>query len=300
MALATRSVDRFGLDLDGMNVGIVHSAKGGTPSADVVTEQPGADGIMHKHIAGVKYEDITVICGTGMSKGFFEWLADTFDRKPSLKDGAIVRADTNLVERERLSFYHGLVSEIGFPALDGASKDAAYLTVKILPEYTRRVVGQKGKLTGSGLKAQKQWLLSNFRLKIDGLDCTRVTKIDAITLRQAVAGSPVGEVRDLQNEPGHLELPNLVVTLPEGYAESFYEWLEDFVIKGNSGPGAEKHGTLEYLSSNLQDVYFTLTFRNLGIFKLTRLPSGEDAVGSVRAEMYCEEISFQAGSLQEP
>ena len=115
-----------------------------------MTEKPGADGIVHKHIAGVKYEDITVICGTGMSKNFFEWLTDTYNRKPSLKDGAIVRADANLVKRGRLNFYHGHVSEIGFPALDAASKDAAFLTVKISPEYTRRVAGQKGKLTGSG------------------------------------------------------------------------------------------------------------------------------------------------------
>jgi len=26
-----------------------------------------------KHIAGVKYEDITVNCGTGMAKGFYNW-----------------------------------------------------------------------------------------------------------------------------------------------------------------------------------------------------------------------------------
>ena len=240
MALATRSAERFGLDIDGMNVGIVNSAEGGTASGDVVTEKPGADGIVHKHIAGVKYEDITIICGTGMSKNFFEWLTDTFNRKPSLKDGAIVRADANLVERGRLNFYRGRVSEIGFPALDAASKDAAFLTVKISPEYTRRVAGQKGKLTGSGLKAQKRWLPSNFRLQIDGLDCTTVTKIDAITLRQTMAEPAIGEVRDHQNEPRYLDVPNLAVTLPEASAESFYEWHEDFVINGNSGSGAEK------------------------------------------------------------
>jgi hypothetical protein len=296
MALAPRSVDRFGLELDGTDVGIVNSAEGGMASADVVAEKPGADGIVHKHLAGVKYEDITVVCGAGMSKNFFEWLTDTFNRKPSFKDGAIVRADADLDERERLSFYHGHIAEIGFPALDGASKDSAFLTVTISPEYTRRVASQKAKLTSSGLKAQKRWLPSNFRLQIDGLDCTRVTKIDAITLRQTVAESVVGEVRDPLNETRYLDVSNLAVTLPEASAESFHEWHEDFVINGNNGSGTEKQGTLEYLSSDLKNVFFTLNFRNLGIFKLTSLPSGSDTGRRVRAEMYCEELSFLAGT----
>jgi hypothetical protein len=208
-----------------MNVGFVKSADGGTASADVVVEKLGPEGIAHKHLAGVKYEDITINCGAGMSKGFFDWLTGTFDRKPSFKNGAIVSADANLVERERQSFYHGLVSEIGFPALDAASKDAALLTVKISPEYTRRVTG-KGRLTSSELNAQKQWLRSNFRLQIDGLDCTRVARIDAITLRQAMTEPSVGDARDHQNEPGYLEVPNLAVTLPESSAEGFHDWLE--------------------------------------------------------------------------
>ena len=160
-----QSVENFALDLDGMNVGFVKSVAGGTASADVVVEKLGTDGIAHKHIGGVKYEDITLTCGAGMSKNFFDWLTDTFDRKPSFKDGAIVSADANPVERERLGFYHGLLSEIGFPGgLDAASKDAALLTVKISPEYTRRVAGQKGRLTPPELNAQKGWLRSNFRL----------------------------------------------------------------------------------------------------------------------------------------
>jgi hypothetical protein len=68
------------------------------------------------------------------------------------------------------------------------------------------------------------------------------------------------------------------------------------VIKGNSGPGSERNGTLEYLSPDLQRVHFRLGFRNLGIFKLATLPSGAEDVRSVRAEMYCEEISFQSGA----
>jgi hypothetical protein len=59
--------ENLGLELDGVYAGMASSAEGGYASADVVTERPGPDGIVHKHIAGAKYEDTTVNCGTGMS-----------------------------------------------------------------------------------------------------------------------------------------------------------------------------------------------------------------------------------------
>ena len=91
-------------------------------------------------------------------------------------------------------------------------------------------------------------------------------------------------------------MPNLAVTLPDSSAESFQKWLEDFVIKGNSGPGSERNGTLEYLFLDLHGVHLRLGFRTLGIFKLASLPTGAEDVRGVRAEMYCEEISFQSGA----
>jgi hypothetical protein len=91
-------------------------------------------------------------------------------------------------------------------------------------------------------------------------------------------------------------LPNLAVTLPESSADSFHEWLEDFVIEGNSGPGCGKDGTLEYLSPDLREVHFKLSLCKLGIFKLMHLPSGHGNMRSMRAEMYCEQVSLEAGA----
>jgi hypothetical protein len=41
--------------------GWISSVEGGHATADVVNEKVGPDHIVHKHIAGVKYEDITVV-----------------------------------------------------------------------------------------------------------------------------------------------------------------------------------------------------------------------------------------------
>ena len=90
----------------------------------------------------------------------------------------------------------------------------------------------------------------------------------------------------------------MAVVLPESHAETFYDWFNSFVIKGNSGAAGEKTGTLEFLSPSRQDVFFTLTFRGLGIVKVAPLKfeSGSEGIRSVRAEMYCEQISFSFGA----
>ena len=79
---------RFALEIDGAHAGWLHSAEGGHATSDVVTEKVGADMIQKKHLAGVKYEDISISCGTGMSKAFYDWIQDSFDHKASRKNGA--------------------------------------------------------------------------------------------------------------------------------------------------------------------------------------------------------------------
>jgi hypothetical protein len=48
-----------------------------------------------------------------------------------------VVADFDLRVRQRREFTNALITEVGFPALDAASKDAAHLTVRIKPEFSR-------------------------------------------------------------------------------------------------------------------------------------------------------------------
>jgi phage tail-like protein len=287
---------RYAIELDSVTAGWIHSAEGGHASADVVVEKPGPDRVVHKHIAGVKYEDITVTCGTGMSKSFYEWLTATFDQKGVRKNGAIITADYEGKEVSRLSFYNALITEIDFPAPDASTKDMAKMAIKMTPEYTRRQISSGASLIAYrlGPTSQQKWLPSNFRLTLAGLDCTRVNKIDAITVKQQIVENPVGESRDYENELAYLEIPNLVVTLPESYAQDFYDWHADFVINGNNGQDNEKNGTLEFLTPNLQGVLFSLTLKHLGIFKLSpeNVNTGDEAIRRVRAEMYCEEMQL--------
>jgi phage tail-like protein len=288
---------KYGLEVGKAAAGWILGASGGHATSDVVTERVGPDHIIHKHLAGVKYEDIVVKCGTGMSKGFYEWIKASFERKYIREDGAVCACDYNFKELSRLEFKNAMISEIGFPALDAASKDAAYMTVKIAADLTRRQPGSNQPVSskyGSGKGVQKKWLPANFRLKIDGLDCTAVNKIESLVLKQKLVEHAVGQLRDYEHEPAYLEIPNLVITLAESHSKEFYEWHEDFVIKGNNGQDNEKKGTLEFLTPNLKETLFTITFTQMGIFKLgdETVETGSENIRRVKAELYVEDMAF--------
>jgi hypothetical protein len=233
-----------------------------------------------------------------MSNGFYQWIQDLLNHKYLRKHGALIDADYRYVERSRLDFVNALITEVGFPALDAASKAACRMTVKFAPEFTRMKMAQGSSLKKSmpGLGVQKRWLPANFRLKIDGLEeaCSRVSQIEALVIKHPVSERGIGDVRDYEREPTAVEIPNLVITVPELHAGQFYRWHEDFVIRGNNGPDKEKSGTLEYLTPNLKEALFTLTFKQLGIFKLApeKVESGSENIRRVKAEMYCEELKF--------
>lgn len=292
---------RFALELDGAMMGFVQSVEGGTARAEVIQEAQGPTAFTKKHIGQPKYEAITLLCGAGMGKSFYDWIKASWNMNYQRKNGAIITADYDLKQQARREFSNAVITEVGFPACDGAAKDPVYLTVKLAPEYTRMVKGSGAQVPVDPAAQQKLWLPSNFRLKILNLEqaCNRVNKIEALTIKQKVVGGSIGDTRDYQKEPAKLEFPNLAITLPEADAGPFYAWYEDFVIKGNNADQMERPGVLELVSPDLKTVLFTLNFFNLGIFSFApvKAEAGAEAIRRVKVEMYCERMDFQAGPV---
>jgi phage tail-like protein len=297
----------YGLELDNVKAGWVSDVSGGDPTADVITEKIGSDPLQKKHLGNVKYEEIQFKCGTGMSQALYKWIQTGFNQTFNVtgggrQNGAVVSSDYDYTELTRLTFQYAIITEFGMPALDAASKDAAKMSLKFKPEITRRSFGQAGKITGGSAfpidaKKQKHWTPANFRLKIDGLEepCTKVNKIEALTVKQKITENAVGEQRDYEQEATSVEIPNLVITLAESHARPLYDWLKDFVIDGNCSEDKEKGGQLEYLAPDMKTVLFTLHFFNLGIFKVTadKMEAGAEGIRRVKAELYCENITFE-------
>lgn len=285
----------FMFELQGVKCGFIKSVEGGAISAEVINESVGPDYFVKKHIGQPKYEDFTMQIGFSMTKAVYEWIQASWKQNYMRKDGAIIAADFNLNAKSQRDFFHALITETTVPACDGSSKDPAYMTLKFAPEYTR-VTKASGKASGEfGKYEQKLWLPQNFRLAIDGLDCTRVNKIDAWTVKQTAVTDDIGDARDYAKEPGKLEFPNLKISVAEVTSETWRAWHEDFVIKGNNGEDKEKGGTLEFLSPNRQDVLLTIKFFNIGIFKCTndKAEANADTVKRVSAEVYFERAEIQ-------
>ena len=281
------------LELDGQFIDFLKSAEGGFPKAEVFLEPPGPNSFIKKHVGPPKYQDIAIQFDPLMPKPLFDWVATTLAMSPLRKNGAILTADFNRVEQSRLQFNNALITEFGIPSCDATARETGYLHMKFTPEFTSPLSGKGAILPNVGAKS-KAWLRSNFRLTIPGLDCSRVSKIEALTFKQTVIQSPAGQRRTSQLEPAVPEYPNLVFDIPESSAGTFYAWFQDMVIKGNAGENNEKSGALEFLDPTLRGTLLTINFHHLGIFGFTPEPSEATAqtIKRVKVEMYCEQMTL--------
>jgi hypothetical protein len=283
---------RFGLEIDNTYCGAINQFEGGNFTADVVLEGPGTDRIRRKHLGTPRIEPITVETGLDMGKPWYDWIARTMNGEVVRKSGAVIEMDPSFKEIGRRTFTNALISDIEFPTLDAAAKDPGKMTVSFVPEQLQLVAGS-GKQYPSGEK-KKNWLASNFRLSIKGLEAAtqRAAKIAAFTVKQAVNVGPPGASKVSSIAPGPLEFPNLEVSVPEATSGPLYAWLDDFLVKGNNGPGRDLPGVLEFLAVD-QKPLATVQLVGVGIFKLlTEGGSGAEKARQAKAEIFCQKMTF--------
>ena len=281
------------LELDGQFIDALRSAEGGFPKAEVLLEPAAPNSFGKKHVGPPRYQDIAIQFDPLMPKPLFDWIAATLALSSVRKNGAIITTDLNHVEQSRLQFNNALITEFGIPACDAMSREIGYLTMKFAPEFTTPLAGKGSVVPGVGAKS-KVWMKSNFRLTIPGLDCSKVSNIEALTFNQLLTQNAVGQRRNPQQEPGSREYSNLVIYIPETFAGTFYNWFQDMVIKGNAGETNEKPGTLELLDPTLRNTLLTISFQHLGIFGFTPEKSEANAqtIKRVKVEMYCEQMTL--------
>jgi hypothetical protein len=282
----------FMFELDGVKCGFLKSVGGGAISATVVNEPTGPDLFVKKHIALPKFEDFELGIGFSMSKPVYEWIQASWKQNFMRKNGAVISADRNMNARSVREFTSALITEVGIPTCDGSSKDPAYVTVKLAPEDIVFKDGS-GKIAGEIDGKQKDWLPSNFRLEIPGLDCSRVNKVDGFTIKQTAVDDDIGD-GDGGKEPGKLEFPGIRVYLAEAASQTWIDYFESFVIRGNNTEDQEKNGTLVFLSPNRERELVRINFFNMGIHKFgpEKSEANDDKIKRVSAELYVERMEL--------
>jgi hypothetical protein len=281
---------RFAITIDGQVAAQPKQVTGGDAFADVAEQVIGAGGTVRKHLSGLRYRDIEVTCGPDMGPVLRDWISDTVTGRDARKSGSVGILDANGAEQVRLDFENALLTEVALPALDGGMKDPALLHLRISPERVRRGPGD-GTFSAPATKT-KTWLVSSFRLDIPGLETRRVSRVEPLTVRVEAEPDTIGQQRVIEKVPGRLVVPNLVVTLSQLDVDTWAKWHEDFVINGRNDASQERTGILRLMGADLKTVFVELTLRGLGIFSLRPMPATPEAMPTVQASMYCQQLAM--------
>jgi len=283
------------MDLDGVKCGLIQKFEGGDIEGEVSTLPIAHDYYVKKQIANVKYNDFTVQMGLSMATPVKDWIDASLAMNYMRKSGELKALDFKRDCRHIRKFSDALLTGITFPAGDGSAKEAAFATLQFSPWTVRNLPGDGSKGDNPTDWAQKQWHCTDFKVVVDGLDkaCTKISKFDAVAIKQSVVSDMVGAERDYFKEPGKVDYPNIKLTLSEEYSHDFFKWHEDFVINGINEEKDHKSGSIVYLNRTRQKELLTLTLSGLGIFKISAAPraNNEDKIASVTVEMYCENIT---------
>ncbi len=276
----------FVLRLGEEMVGSLKSVQGGGARAEVV-EEPGDGGTSKKQVAGIRYDEIVI--ETGLRAPIVELIANSWLGKSEPINGAIIRYDLAGVAKEELQFRNAVLTETTFPSLDASSKDAGYLTLALQPEETHVARGD-GSKPPVGSK-QKAWLVSNFRFELDGLDGTRVNKIDRFTVRRELLESARAF------EPGKLEVPDLRLSFSAASESSWRKWERSFLLAGEFGDESEKTGEITLLAPDLKAVLARLSLHHVGLINLSdqKQVANTETIPRMQAELYVERMDFTPG-----
>jgi hypothetical protein len=283
------SAGRFALELDGVQVGLVTGVDGGLPFANVIKSPPGEEFFFKKQLGFPGYRDIRLEFGPGMDKTFYNWIAQALQGTATPMNGAVLGFNFNGTLVSRLEFTRAQITELTIPAANALAKEQVRILIGLTPEQT----SLNRSPTGPGLKTShstKNALAGNFKVTIDGVNTTRVSKVEALTIKLPFKNNSQGECFSCGDipAPSPIDFPNVFMTLSQTGAESIEQWFQSFVIAGDNDESKEKSGELTFLTADLQTTLFSVKFNHLGIFELAPVTgaSSADNIPRLVASMY--------------
>ena len=236
-----------------------------------------------------------------MSKAFYEWIKACFDHKHSRNDGAIITADYDYKEVTRLNFFNALITEVGFPALDAASKDAAKMTHQVrarVHPHRRRNGGGHGCKLALGKGEQKKWLPANFRLASTGSTTlarasTRSRRSPSSRRSSRIRSASTATTRRSRRASS---IPNLVVTLRRvarrRRSTSGTRTSSSTATTIRTRRRAARSSSSRRISRRRPLHAHLLAPRHLQA-QPEKVEAGSENIRRVKAEMYCEQITFK-------
>lgn len=267
----------FSLDIQGVGPLYVKSIEGGNAVQTPTTRGARADKYPDKAPGAVRYEDVTVELPLSQSPAFWDWVNAFSSPNPvPPKTLTAVMFDYNYAEKSRRVFEGSVITAFELPMLDSGAKDPGYFKLRYAVGETKENAGTAGAKATPGADSTAKWLVSNFKVTIDGLATTRVAKIDPIVIKRATKGP--------------LEYSNIALTFADVDSATWKAWSSQSI----SGKPVEKNGTIELMAPNLSKTLLTIRLEGLGIVRLLPEPadSNSNQIARSKAELYVEKITF--------
>lgn len=292
---ATYRLDMYCLQINN-DAQMINGIEGGSVAATVATDAAG--NMPKKHIATVFVEPVRARIAVNQ---FTQFLEDSLEGKGGYASGTIYYIDNSGKVQQQRALTGLLLSEIAFPAFSGArSPNALTMTMTMEAQSSKASdpladALPPAKIDISPAARAKRWA-GDWRLQVPGLPTSRVTSIEAFTLRRKIQSDTI---RPDIPKPMHWDIPNLVFYMTPQDSKAWLAWHDDFVIQSNNSDAQEKTFTLDLLTPDLKDTLLELQGSGVGIVSAKyEQPVGANApaIGGFRVELYVETIKLVPGS----
>ncbi len=258
----------FVLELDGQQQSL-HRFNG---TAQRLESQSGdGSAVRRSALPALRCEDFTVDAPLQLEPALAKWLGEALSGTAKLKDGSIQAIDvggkSTIIHRLR----EMAIRSITLPKLDGASKEALDLRIVLGATSLKWEEGGEAQTAKVGAKS-KSAMASNFRLKIDGINCDRVRSIGAIEAQfQIAAPSITGKERERSGSPT-VRITPFQVEFAETSPKELVAWFDDTVAKG---PAAARTVKIELLDATMKNVIATLSLDGATPSRLASIGSSD-------------------------
>lgn len=261
--------------------------EGGLPAAEVVERSgpfPGAS----KELGRAAPTPLLMSLALPLPAGMARLAAEVATDIGGAYSGSVVLADMNFKPRAEMTFDGALATELRLPRLDAAGRSLGVLGLALQAEKSRLLSEPKSSLQQPA-PTGRRWMVNNFELGIDGVDCSRVLSVDLPRIVRVALASDTGggRLRRPTLAPGRSTLGPMTVRFHMGTDTGWAKWADSMA----QGQTEERAAKVTLLDTDRRRVLGTIELRvGLRSLQIERIGLGGQSGLTLVAELYVETI----------
>lgn len=294
MSVKSFTGGRFAFGVAGEFAGYIRKVSGGFIKANRIVHDLGTTNVQRKNPGLIEFEPLSFELAMGMGKPVWDWILASWNKQVMQKTCELQMCDFNHEIRAVRVFEDAFILKVTFPALDAGSSEPGYFTVEIDPQMIRYEKGTGQRIQAQENVAAKKWLVSNFRLELGDLPCSRVAKVESFSWEQKNVSARSGGIKMPSVTPAALNIPNLKLSISMADAPAWAAWHQSFVVEGHCTEANELDGSLTLLAPDMNEELAVMTLKQVGMLKMEQqaLEANDEKIARFDVELYVEEMEF--------